>query len=68
MKSPEDAPSTPPPADEYIRDPLANPEALLAARQRPMAERLELALSWNTLAAELRAGLAEVIGRTKSSR
>lgn len=28
-----------------------------AARQRPMAERLELALSWNLVASELRAGL-----------
>jgi hypothetical protein len=45
------------PADT-VRDPLADPAAVLAARQRPMSERLELALSWNTLASELRAGLA----------
>jgi hypothetical protein len=30
-----------------VRDPLAVPEAVLAARQRSMSERLELALSWN---------------------
>jgi hypothetical protein len=40
-----------------IRDPLAVSDAVLAARQRPMSERLELALSWNAVAAELRAGL-----------
>jgi hypothetical protein len=51
-----------------VRDPLAVPAAVLAARQRPMAERLELALSWNSLAAELRAGLAEVTGRADASR
>jgi len=33
-----------------------------------MAERLELALSRNSLAAELRAGLADVTGRVDSSR
>jgi len=41
-----------------VRDPLENRAAVLAARQRPMSERLELALNWNTLASELRAGLA----------
>lgn len=51
-----------------VRDPLAVPGAVLAARQRPMAERLELALSWNSLAAELRAGLAEATGRAKPNR
>ena len=68
VESPQDARPPLDPADEYVRDPLANPEAVLAARQRPMSERLELALSWNSLASELRAGLAEVLGRTKSSR
>ena len=43
-----------------VRDPLATPEALRDARRRPMRERLELALSWNAVAAELRAGLAKV--------
>lgn len=43
-----------------MRDPLAVPEAVADARRRPMAERLELALSWNTLASELRANLAAV--------
>jgi hypothetical protein len=50
------------------RDPLAVPENVLAARQRSMSERLELALSWNALAAELRAGLAAVIQRPDTSR
>lgn len=54
--------------EESVRDPLAVPEAVLAARQRPMAERLELALSWNSLAAELRVGLADVTGRIDASR
>lgn len=47
------------PAPATVRDPLANRAAVLAARQRPMSERLELALSWNRVAAELRAGLAD---------
>ena len=51
-----------------VRDPLAVPEAVLAARRRPMSERLELALSWNAVAAELRAGLLEVTGHTQSGR
>lgn len=50
-----------------VRDPLANRAAVLAARQRPMAERLELALSWNSVAAELRAGLAAATERPPSS-
>jgi hypothetical protein len=45
------------------RDPLASPETILAARQRSMSERLELALSWNAVAAELRVGLAAITGR-----
>jgi hypothetical protein len=48
---------------EFVRDPLASPEAVLAARRRPMSERLELALSWNSVAAELRAGLAAATGK-----
>jgi len=43
-----------------VRDPLAVPEAVADARSRPMSERLELALNWNTVASELRAGLAAV--------
>jgi hypothetical protein len=39
-----------------------------AARQRPMSERLELALSWNAVAAELRAGLAGVIRHADPNR
>lgn len=45
-----------------VRDPFASTAAILAARERPMSERLELALSWNAVAAELCAGLAAVIG------
>jgi hypothetical protein len=50
-----------------VRDPLVDIKAVLAARRRPMSERLELALSWNALAAELRLGLLAV-GRAKSGR
>jgi len=39
---------------------MANWAAVVAARERPMSERLELALSWNAIAAELRAGMASV--------
>jgi hypothetical protein len=42
---------------DFVRDPLAAPATMLAARRRSMSERLELALSWNAVAAELRAGL-----------
>lgn len=55
------------PGLDAVRDPLARPDAILAARRRPMAERLELALSWNALAAELRAGmLASMKGNPRS--
>ena len=54
--------------DGGVRDPLAVPENVLAARRRPMSERLELALSWNALAAELRAGLATAIQQPHTSR
>lgn len=43
---------------EAVRDPLAVPEAVIEARSRPMSERLEQALSWNSVAVELRAGMA----------
>lgn len=55
-----------PPAEQYVRDSLAEPQALLAARSRPMSERLELALSWNAVAAELRSGLAVALKQAKS--
>lgn len=45
------------PRTDAVRNPLARSDVLLAARSRPMAERLELALSWNALAAELRMGM-----------
>lgn len=50
--------------DETVRDPMADIEAVRAVRSRPMAERLELALSWNLVACELRAGLEEQTGRS----
>ena len=46
--------------ESEARDPTANWRAVLAARERSMAERLELALTWNAVAAELRAGMASV--------
>ena len=51
-----------------MRDPRADPRALAAARRRSMSERLELALSWNAVTAELRAGLAAEVGRGTTSR
>ncbi|MDO8184668.1 hypothetical protein Q5424_04885 [Conexibacter sp. JD483] len=42
---------------DFVRDPLANPAAIIAARERSMAERLELAISWNKVASELREGM-----------
>jgi hypothetical protein len=53
---------------DFVRDPLAAPAATLAARRRPMSERLELALSWNTVASELRAGLLKTTRSTNSSQ
>jgi hypothetical protein len=50
------------------REFLGNPGVVAAARERTMSERLELALSWNSTAAELRAGLATVIGSTSGQR
>lgn len=49
------------------RDPLAVTDAVLAARRRPMSERLELALSWNAVAAELRSGMAAATGQRKTN-
>lgn len=51
--------------DATVRDPLADWPAVLEARRRPMSERLALALSWNKLASELRAGLAAAIERER---
>jgi hypothetical protein len=51
--------------DATVRDPLADWSAVLEARRRPMSERLALALSWNKLASELRAGLAAAIERER---
>jgi hypothetical protein len=56
------------PVADAVRDPLAVPEAVIDARRRPMSERLELALNWNTVASELRAGLAAVKRGTPPSR
>jgi hypothetical protein len=51
-----------------VRDPLADGEAVRAARRRPISERLELALSWNEVAAELRFGMAQAIRPTRLDR
>jgi hypothetical protein len=53
---------------DSVRDPLPVTDAVLAARQRPMSERLELALSWNAVAAELRAGLLAARAGAKHDR
>ena len=45
---------------DFVRDPLANPAAIIAARERSMAERLELAISWNKVASELREGMVRL--------
>jgi len=52
--------------DEFVRDPLADPPAVLAARRLTMAERFELAVNWNMLASELRDGFARVAQRPPS--
>jgi hypothetical protein len=54
--------------EHEVRDPMANWAAVLAARERPMSERLELALSWNSAAAELRAGMASVKADDRNRR
>jgi hypothetical protein len=55
-------------AQAAVRDSLAVSDTVLAARQRPMSERLELALSWNAVAAELRAGLLAAGSGSTSER
>ncbi|MGA9286115.1 MAG: hypothetical protein WBV85_11815 [Solirubrobacteraceae bacterium] len=69
MMSPEDAtrPANSSDAD-FVRDPLAAPATTLAARRRSMSERLELALSWNAVAAELRAGLKATMSHAHQGR
>jgi len=47
------------PAEATLRDPHEELDAVLESRRRPMTERLELALSWNLVASEFRAGLSE---------
>jgi hypothetical protein len=67
--SPEEPARAPDPlVSDAVRDPLAVAGTVLAARQRPMSERLELALSWNAVAAELRVGLLAATRHTNSSR
>jgi hypothetical protein len=50
----------------FVREPLAVPEAVSEARSRPMSERLEQALSWNSVAVELRAGVIQLNGDSAS--
>lgn len=54
--------------EAFVRDPLANPGAIVAARERSMAERLELAISWNKAASELRAGMIRATEQAASRR
>jgi hypothetical protein len=56
------------PPETGAREHLAVPGAVLHTRQRSMTERLELALSWDSVAAELRAGLAKVTGRSDAEQ
>lgn len=51
-----------------MRDPLAARAATLAGRQRSISERLELALSWNAVAAELRAGMKVATSQAHAGR
>ena len=53
---------------EFVRDPLANRAAINATRERSMAERLELAISWNKVAAELRDGMIRATEHGASRR
>jgi len=46
------------------RDHRAVPSALADSLQRPMEERLALAVSWNRAASELRVGLSRIERRT----
>ena len=64
MRPGDDTPVIRASAPVAVRDPLGNLAQVRAARQRPMSERLELALSWNLVASQLRAGL---VGATKPS-
>jgi len=66
--SEEPAPASHALASDAVRDPLAVTETVLAARRRPMSERLELALSWNAVAAELRVGLLKLTRDAKPRR
>jgi hypothetical protein len=69
MGSSADQPRPVAPTDPVaVRDPLAVPEAVLDARRRSMSERLELALNWNTMASELRVGLAAVKRRAATDQ
>jgi hypothetical protein len=53
------------PLADDVRDSLGSEAAVIAARRRPMSERLELALSWNAVVAELRIGVAAATGHAR---
>jgi hypothetical protein len=53
--------------DRVARDREAALAAARRAQARPMVERLELALSWNAVAAELRAGVRAAGGERPPS-
>jgi hypothetical protein len=50
---------------DYVRDPLAVPEAVRESRSRPMSERLAQALSIDAVAVELRAGMRKATGDSR---
>ena len=56
-------------SDDATGNPAGEPSAaVLESRRRPMAERLELALSWNLMASELKVGMAEARKNTAPSK
>lgn len=50
------------------RDLRSNRATVIDALRRPMAERLELALNWDKLASELRAGMHKTVRPRDASR
>ena len=57
-----------PPASDrvaHVKPARDRRNAVLAARRRPMAQRLELALAWDELAVELRSGLVRAQARRR---
>ena len=68
MPKEQPANSTKTQAAHRARDSHGVTPAVLYARTRPMSERLELALSWNAVAAELRVGMAAALEQAHQKR